>query len=45
VQGFKSAFLPYRDKKALLLEVTDTLDAMGGAPVAQLDEQFQNRRS
>jgi len=45
VQGFKSAFLPYRDKKAMLLEVTDTLDAMGGAPVAQLDEQFQNRRS
>ena len=44
VQGFKSAFLPYRQKKALLREVTDTLDAMGGAPVAQIDEQFQTRR-
>ena len=43
VQGFKSAFL-YRKKKAILREVTDILDEMGGAPVAQLDEQFQTRR-
>ena len=44
VQGFKSAFLPYRKKKAILREITDTLDEMGGAPVAVLDEQFQTRR-
>ena len=44
VQGFKSAFLPYRHKKSLLGEIAKSLDEMGGAPVAQLDEIFETRR-
>ena len=44
VQGFKSAFLPYREKKAMLAEITETLDSMGGSPVAQIDAQFETRR-
>jgi adenosine deaminase len=44
VQGFKSAFLPYREKKSMLRAVTITLDEMGGAPVAQFDQLFETRR-
>jgi adenosine deaminase len=36
LQGFKSAFIPYRERKALLREVATNLDAMGGHPVAQI---------
>ena len=36
IQGFKSAFLPYRHRKDLLVEVAAKLDAMGGVPVSQV---------
>ena len=44
VQGFKSAFLPYRQKKAMLREITQTLDELGGHPVSQTDDIFTTRR-